>query len=339
MLSRLNGMFAFAIWDRRTKRLFIARDRLGIKPLYFTLNPDGIVFASEIKALFAVTPERPKVHLRDARRLHERGLRAHRADALPGDREAAARLVHDGRPGRAPAAPVLGPRARARGDERGGVHPPLDRTAARLGPPPAPQRRPARGSSSQGAWIERRRGADARDGHPRHPTFTVAYDFGPEFDETRYARQVAEKFGTNHREIFVTPQEFRDFIPSLIWHMDEPVTESAAVSLFFVSKLAREDVVVVLSGEGSDEVFGGYPIYKYMQTLERYRLLPSSVRQGMINPCSTGSAASGASTPRSPISRSRSATRGFRSTRRAPRTRSTGRRSETFSTAAPCRAW
>src|SRR4029078_7240038 len=59
--------------------------------------------------------------------------------------------------------------------------------------------------------------------------FTVAYDFGPDFDETRYARQVAQKFGTIHREIFVTPQEFRDFTPSLIWHMDEPVTESAAV--------------------------------------------------------------------------------------------------------------
>ncbi|HWN44030.1 MAG TPA: asparagine synthase C-terminal domain-containing protein, partial [Thermoanaerobaculia bacterium] len=109
-------------------------------------------------------------------------------------------------------------------------------------------------------------------------------DFGPAYDETRYARMIAEKFQTRHREIFVTPKEFQDFIPSLVWHMDEPVTESAAISLYYVAKLAREDVTVVLSGEGSDEVFGGYPIYKYMQTLERYRRLPAALRQNLINP-------------------------------------------------------
>jgi asparagine synthase (glutamine-hydrolysing) len=115
-------------------------------------------------------------------------------------------------------------------------------------------------------------------------TFTVAYDFGPAYDETRWSRMVAQKFNTIHREIFVTPADFQEFIPQLVWHMDEPVTESAAISLYFVSKLAREDVVVVLSGEGSDEVFGGYPIYKYMAELERYRRLPGALRRGVINP-------------------------------------------------------
>ena len=115
-------------------------------------------------------------------------------------------------------------------------------------------------------------------------TFTVAYDFGAGYDETRYARLVAERFKTRHREIYVTPREFQAFIPDLLWHLDEPVTEAAATSLFFVSRLAREDVVVVLSGEGSDEVFGGYPIYKYMQTLERYRRLPAALRRRLVNP-------------------------------------------------------
>ena len=136
------------------------------------------------------------------------------------------------------------------------------------------------------------------------------------------------------------PEEFRDFIPSLVWHMDEPVTESAAVSLFFVSKLAREDVVVVLSGEGSDEVFGGYPIYKYMQTLERYRLLPASRAPGHDQPHAQPARRQVEQVHRALRSAARaSATQGSRSTRRAPRTRSTGRRSEIFSTAAPCPAW
>jgi asparagine synthase (glutamine-hydrolysing) len=101
-------------------------------------------------------------------------------------------------------------------------------------------------------------------------TFSVGYDFGSQFDETRYARMVSEKFETEHEEIFVTPRQFVDFIPHFVRLMDEPVTESAAISLYFVSMLAKEKVTVVLSGEGSDEIFGGYDLYKYMAVLERY---------------------------------------------------------------------
>jgi asparagine synthase (glutamine-hydrolysing) len=284
MLSRLNGMFAFAIWDRRTKRLFIARDRLGIKPLYFTLNPDGIVFASEIKALFAVTPERPKVHLEM--------LDAYMSVGYVPTEQTLFQEIEKLQPGWCMTVDRDGPRLRQYWDlepapEEMSEEECIRRSTELLRDSVRLQLRSdvplgvfLSGGVDSSAVVALMHEMGIRDIR----TFTVAYDFGPEFDETRYARQVAEKFGTRHREIFVTPQEFRDFIPSLIWHMDEPVTESAAVSLFFVSKLAREDVVVVLSGEGSDEVFGGYPIYKYMQTLERYRLLPSSVRQGMINP-------------------------------------------------------
>ncbi len=284
MLAKLNGMFAFAIWDRRTKRLFIARDRLGIKPLYFTVNADGVAFASEIKALFAVTPERPKVNLEM--------LDAYMSVGYVPTERTLFQGIEKLQPGWCMTVDRDGPHSRQYWDlepvteemsEDDCVHRSLGllRDSVRLQlRSDVPLGVFLSGGVDSSAVVALMHEMGIRDIR----TFTVAYDFGPEFDETRYARQVAEKFGTLHREIFVTPQEFRDFIPSLVWHMDEPVTESAAISLFFVSKLAREDVVVVLSGEGSDEVFGGYPIYKYMAALERYRLLPEPLRRGMINP-------------------------------------------------------
>ena len=284
MLSRLNGMFAFAIWDHRAKRLFIARDRLGIKPLYYTLRPDGIAFASEIKALFAVSPDPPKVHLEMLDAYMSVGYVPTESTLFQG--------IEKLQPGWCMTVDRDGPRPRQYWDLEPSPEEMSEEECVRrsIGLLRDSVRLQLRSDVPLGVFLSG--GVDSSAvvalmhemGIRDIRTFTVAYDFGPEFDETRYARQVAEKFGTIHREIFVTPEEFRDFIPSLVWHMDEPVTESAAISLYFVSKLAREDVTVVLSGEGSDEVFGGYPIYKYMAALERYRMLPASLRRGMINP-------------------------------------------------------
>jgi asparagine synthase (glutamine-hydrolysing) len=284
MLEKLNGMFAFAIWDRAADTLFLARDRLGIKPLYYRLDDEGILFASEVKALLAVSGRKPEVDV-DM-------LDAYMSVGYVPTERTLFRGIHKLLPGWCMTV------------NRDGVHP---RQYWDLKPEPVEQseedcvrealellrdsvRLQLRSDVPLGVFLSG--GIDSSAvvalmhemGIRDIRTFTVAYDFGPQYDETRYARQIAEKFRTRHREIFVTPQEFRDFIPSLVWHMDEPVTEAAAISLFHVAKLAREDVVVVLSGEGSDEVFGGYPIYKYMQTLERYRQLPGGLRRGVINP-------------------------------------------------------
>jgi asparagine synthase (glutamine-hydrolysing) len=284
MLSRLNGMFAFAIWDRRTKCLFIARDRLGIKPLYYTLGADGIAFASEIKALFAVSPEPPRVNLEM--------LDAYMSVGYVPTERTLFQGIEKLQPGWCMTVGQDGPRLRQYWDLEPAPEEMSEEECVRrsIGLLRDSVRLQLRSDVPLGVFLSG--GVDSSAvvalmhemGIRDIRTFTVAYDFGPEFDETRYARQVAQKFGTIHREIFVKPEEFRDFIPSLVWHMDEPVTESAAISLYFVSKLAREDVTVVLSGEGSDEVFGGYPIYKYMAALERYRTLPSPLRQSMINP-------------------------------------------------------
>jgi asparagine synthase (glutamine-hydrolysing) len=284
MLEKLNGMFAFAIWDRRARTLFIARDRLGIKPLYYTVTADGIAFASEVKALLAVVPGRPRVDLEllDAYMSlgyvpTERTLFAGIEKLQPGwclrvDRDGLCfRQYWDLHP------------APEEISEAECIRQSLDllRDSVRLQlRSDVPLGVFLSGGVDSSAVVALMHEMGIRDIR----TFTVAYDFGPAYDETRWSRMVAQKFNTIHREIFVTPEDFQEFIPQLVWHMDEPVTESAAISLYFVSKLAREDVVVVLSGEGSDEVFGGYPIYKYMAELERYRQLPGALRRGVINP-------------------------------------------------------
>ncbi len=114
-------------------------------------------------------------------------------------------------------------------------------------------------------------------------TFSVAWDYGSEFDETEYARKVAKQFNTDHTEYFMTTQEFKDFLPQYIRHMDEPVTEAAAISLYYLALKTKKKVTVVLSGEGADEVFGGYSIYKYLEVIEKYKKLPNFLHK-IINP-------------------------------------------------------
>jgi asparagine synthase (glutamine-hydrolysing) len=284
MLEKLNGMFAFAIWDRGAQTLFLARDRLGIKPLYYTLTPDGLAFASEVKALLAVSGRRPQVELDMLDAYMSVGYVPTERTLFQGIEKLqpgwCLRLDRDGVKLRQYWDLKIAPEDLSE-EECVRQATELLRDSVRLQlRSDVPLGVFLSGGVDSSAVVALMHEMGIRDIR----TFTVAYDFGPQYDETRYARQIAEKFGTRHREVFVQPREFQEFIPSLVWHMDEPVTESAAISLYFVAKLAREDVVVVLSGEGSDEVFGGYPIYKYMQVLERYRRVPAPLRKNLINP-------------------------------------------------------
>jgi asparagine synthase (glutamine-hydrolysing) len=285
LLSRLNGMFAFAIWDRVRRTLFLARDRLGIKPLYYTLTRDGLVFASEVKALLAVNGRRAEVELDMLDAYMSVGYVPTAGTLFRGVEKLqpgwCLRIDREGMDLRQYWDLELAPDEERSEADWVAEATELLRDAVRL---------QLRSDVPLGVFLSG--GIDSSAvvafmhelGVPDIQTFTVAYDFGPAYDETKWAWQIARKFNTRHREVFVTPREFQEFIPQLVWHMDEPVTESAAISLYFVAKLARENVVVVLSGEGSDEVFGGYPIYKYMQELERYRRLPPALRRNLISP-------------------------------------------------------
>lgn len=283
MLDRLNGIFAFALWDGRAgggRRLFLARDRVGVKPLYYRLDTEGIVFASEIKAILQADPARPALN-------HE-GFDAYMTVGYVAGSRTLFRGIDKLLPGWAMTVTADGPRQRQWWDL------PLD---------PAPVRSEAElveetrellrdavrlelrsdvplgvflsGGVDSSAVVAMMRELEV----PEIRTFTVAYDFGPGFDETPHARRVAARFGTIHREVRVSPREFGEEIPAMVRRMEEPVTEAAAISLYCVARLARESVVVALSGEGADEVFGGYPIYGYMLALERYRRLPSALRR------------------------------------------------------------
>ena len=279
------GMYAFALWDSHEKKLFLARDRLGVKPFYYLETKSGVIFASEIKAILEVADEKPVVNL-------------HALDCYmtfgytPGEQtifEGVKKLL----PGyyMTLSNGVLQTRqywnmvlseAEDRGEDyyvealRQHL---LDASRLRL-----------RSDVPLGVFLSG--GIDssavvallARDLHEPIKTFSVAYDKGNDFDETRYARMIATQFKTDHHEFYVDPREFQEFIPKFVWFMDEPVTEAAAISLFFISKLAKEFVTVVLSGEGADEMFAGYPIYFYMQMLELYRVVPESVRDNILNP-------------------------------------------------------
>ena len=271
-LQRFNGMFAIAIFDNETKSLFLARDRLGIKPLYYFQDREQFIFSSEPKAILKGLDSIPEInvaliddymsfgYIPGENTLHsgiKRLMPGHYATLKDGELSVVQwwDLSFDNQQDNGFEACIQESKRllesaidlRLRSDVPLGIF--------------------LSGGIDSSAVV----GLLADKVKEPLKTFSIAYDFGKNFDETQYARMVAEKFGTDHHELKITPQQFADFIPEYIHLMDEPVTEAAAISLFFVSKLAKEKVTVALSGEGSDEIFAGYDLYQYMNILEKYR--------------------------------------------------------------------
>ena len=271
-LNRFNGMFAIAIYDNETETLFLARDRLGIKPLYYYQDEHEFIFASETKAILKGLNALPELNIDLIDDYMSFGY-------IPGEN-----TLHKGIKRLMPGYYAVITRERfvteqwwdlefnssEEKDEEFYL-----KESKRLLESAIDLR--LRSDVPLGIFLSGGIDSSAVVGlladKVKEPlkTFSIAYDFGKNFDETQYARMVAEKFGTDHHELKITPQQFADFIPEYIHLMDEPVTEAAAISLFFVSKLAKEKVTVALSGEGSDEIFAGYDLYQYMNVLEKYR--------------------------------------------------------------------
>jgi asparagine synthase (glutamine-hydrolysing) len=283
-VRRLRGMFAFAIWDRPRRRLFAARDHVGIKPLYWTRAGGAFVFASEVKALFAFPGTARSADL-DAVVQH-----------LTLRYAAAPRTLFEGvhklPPGHGLC--VEGGEARIERWWRAEYEPkqPLDPAAATG----ELERRLVDSVRSHlmsevplGALLSG--GVDSslvvalmsRMSARPVQTFSVGFDAPGPYSELPFAREVARHCRTDHHELTVGAGDLLRELPSLVWHQDEPVSEPAAIPTYMVSRLARETVTVVLTGEGGDELFAGYPKHAAEPLARRLSRLPRPLRDALLS--------------------------------------------------------
>ncbi|TQV88898.1 asparagine synthase (glutamine-hydrolyzing) [Aliikangiella coralliicola] len=284
-VEKFNGMFAFAISDTTNDLFYLARDRMGIKPLYYTETKDGLAFASEIKSLLQLDDVKAQVN--------ETLIDSYMTVGYCPTNETMFKGIHKVPPGHyikvekgTLSLHQYWDMTFDKSEDKGEDYyvketQKLFEDSVRLQlRSDVPLGVFLSGGIDSSAVVAMMRKLDVKD----IKTFSVAWDYGKDFDETEYARKVAKQFDTDHTEYFMSAEDFRDFLPGYIRHMDEPVTEAAAISLYYLAKKTKEKVTVVLSGEGSDEVFGGYPIYKYMQVVENYKKVPGVLRKGLINP-------------------------------------------------------
>jgi asparagine synthase (glutamine-hydrolysing) len=281
-VERFRGMFAFAIWDTNRQRLFCARDRLGIKPFYYYWDGRLFAFASEIKALLehpAISPALaedlvPEVlafgysssHRTMFRKIHKL-MPGHRLtlDAASGELELQIERYWDlpeagGSYDRHARSWIAETRQR------------LERSVERHLMSDVPLGVFLSGGLDSSAIAAIAQRAVSRPVE----TFAVGYSES-KYSELSYARRAARAIGTRHRDVTIGLDDFFGALPRMIWQEDEPIAWPSSISLFFVSKLAAEHVKVVLSGEGSDELFAGYERYRWQQTNERWATTYSSV--------------------------------------------------------------
>src|ERR1051325_2721063 len=261
----LRGMFAFAIWDGKKRELFIARDRLGVKPLYYVHTSDGsLYFGSEIKTLFqaaAISPEINFAALPDYLANHatsgEETLYRGVKRLLPGH----TLLWRDGQLQIKEYWDVSFSKAEDNGRADKDYIAEwfeLFRTSVRL----RLMADVPLGMFLSGG-IDSSAIAAVMSGMVDEPikTFSVAFA-EREANELAYARIVAAAYKTSHHDVIVSPEQFFNALPSLVWHEDEPLAHPSSVALYFVSLLASQHVKVVLTGEGSDELLAGYGRYR-----------------------------------------------------------------------------
>ncbi len=283
-VHRLNGMFDFALWDARRRRLLIGRDRIGVKPLYVLQTSQRLAFATEAKALLTLPGVKPELN-RDvvASYLHL-GYVAAPGCIFKGMRKlppATLLAVEDGkvrewRYWRLPARIELGL------SEQQWTHRVRERLEESV-------RMQMVSDVPIGAFLSGGVDSSAVVGymakHSKRPirTYSIGFEGGEAealYNELPYARQVAKLFGTQHREILVKP-DVVGLLPELLWHMDEPLADTAFITTYLVSQFARQDVKVILSGVGGDELFGGYRRYLGGHYAERFNALPAWLRRSV----------------------------------------------------------
>jgi asparagine synthase (glutamine-hydrolysing) len=281
-LDHLRGMFAFALWDSRKRRLLLARDRLGVKPLFYRFDPGRLAFASELRSLrellrqpLEIEPQSvydffgfryipaPRTFYRGVEKLlpghflvaDSQGVRSQPYWDIPAEEETA-------KPPKEIAAEVVerlreSVRLRLISDVPLGVF--------------------LSGGTDSSAVVAFMAELGAR---PLR-TFSVGFD-EPEYSELPFARAVARRYSTEHRELVVKAEHVRDELPRLVAFRDEPVAEPTDVALYLISRLAARSVKVVLAGEGGDELFAGYPKYAAERLARLVSALPHNLTAALI---------------------------------------------------------
>ncbi|PGU03983.1 asparagine synthase (glutamine-hydrolyzing) [Bacillus cereus] len=275
-VNYLRGMYTFVIWDRQEKRLFGARDHFGIKPLYIAQQNDITFFASEKKSI---------LHVMQDKGVNPTALQHYFTYQYGPEPETLTNDINKIEPGHYFIKeigkelevyrywkPYFNASDKTKEEHIRAIRDVLyDSVKVHM-----------RSDVPVGAFLSG--GIDssiiasiAKEINPNLLTFSVGFEYRG-FSEIDVAKETAEKLGVKNYSVLVTPQEFMNEFPKIMWHMDDPLADPAAVPLYFVAKEARKHVTVVLSGEGSDELFGGYNIYREPNSLKMFSYIPTSGR-------------------------------------------------------------
>lgn len=287
-VDRFNGIFAFAIWDQPRRQLFLARDRLGVKPLYYTWIGERFAFGSEFKSFLAIKDYQPRLNLE--------AIDRYMSFLWVPDPDTVLEGVHKLPPGHRMV--VKGREvslerywsvaySEAKRDEQA-----IARDLADLFDDAVQMQLMSdvplgaflSGGVDSSAIVESMR----RNVSHQVTTYTVGYspkdlrhDVVP--DDVRWARKVGALLGVDYNEFMLEPS-LADLLPRVVWHMDEPVADPAALSAFLICKAAKQKLTVMLSGMGGDEIFGGYPRHVAVRMADGYTRLPGWIRRGAIEP-------------------------------------------------------
>lgn len=285
-VTKLRGMFAFAMWDARQRVLVLGRDRIGIKPLFIHEGRDRVTFASEVRGLWPALEECPGLS-RSAL------LRLLILQYVPGP-ETAFKQIKKVMPG---TVALLS----ERGSEVRRYWRPPNTCWNEGGRSEQDIRRAVRDKLHQaveshlisdvpvGVFLSG--GLDSSTivalmsqmGQGRFSTFSVGFQGAPGFTELPFAKKVATQFGTSHRELEIGAKDIVSTLPTIVDHLDEPLTDPAVVPTYLLSKMAGAYVKVVLSGEGADELFGGYRRYSLDWLASWYQQMPSGMRSRLLD--------------------------------------------------------
>jgi asparagine synthase (glutamine-hydrolysing) len=279
VVKELRGMFSFVIWDKENKELFGARDPFGIKPFYYAEEGGRFYFASEKKSILLMREQNTVnhealQHYLTYQYVPEPSTMSNSISKLePGHffRKKLGHALEMEKYWQASFHPVHQSKEQLTKEIRDVLY---DSVGMHM-----------RSDVPVGAFLSG--GIDstaivsiAKEFHPAIKTFSVG--FGHEgYSEVDVAKETAEKLGVTNIHCFVDPQEFIAELPKIIWHMDDPLADPAAVPLYFVAREASKHVKVVLSGEGADELFGGYNIYREPHSLRMFSYLPGASKKGL----------------------------------------------------------